>query len=414
MSWMAATFLGLLTGVMAMIYAGLVADLAVPWLHISSFEGGSGYFVAFMGLLGLIGGTAAGIIVCRLAGGAGALRGFGAAVLVVGGVITAAGAWAWMQRDVAPLVGGQRLDLALELRLPPGTGQPAGEPGYAMLTSGPRRRFSAGPWRPEEARLEDGHWIVPGRVAITTSEGERRLAVGGLVGEGQHVPIAVPARPAALDASFSAWIAPGPAAGGPPGWEVRYRIVPHLPPAPPPPPPPGEAQLRQAAFAALPADAPTAALLGFVNAAWRDAAYDQALRTARARPDFVPVLAQRIASGDPDAARDGMYLVGSLRPVPVELVDAVRARAAEVVRIAEAIDPAAEDSRERLHAEAHTLATGVIVAAYGLRTAGVNLRAELRAIAAACRPREKDSPNAIADSAERAAAQLDQPETPRR
>ena len=414
MSWMAAIFLGFLTGVMAMIYAGLVADLAVPWLHISTFEGGSAYFVVFMGLLGLVGGTVAGIIVCRLAGGAGVLRGFGTAVLVVGGVISAAGAWAWTQRDVAPLVGGQRVDLALELRLPAGAAQPPDRPGYALLTSGPRRRYSSGVWQPVDARLEDGRWVVPGRVAITTSEGERRLSLGGPVAEGRDVAIAVPARPAALDARFSAWIAPDPAAGDLPGWEVRYRVVPHLPRAPPPPPPPSAAQLREAAFAALPPDAPTAALLGFVNAAWRDGAYDAALRIARARPDFVPVLAERIATGNPEEARDGMYLVGSLRPVPQDIVDAVRARAAEVVRIAEAIDPAAEDSLERLHAEAHTLATGVIVAAYGLRAAGVDLRAELRAMAAACRPREKDLPNAIADSAERAAAQFDQPDAPRR
>lgn len=414
MSWMAASFLGLLTGAMAMIYAALVADLAVSWLHISTFEGGSGYFVIFMGMLGLLGGTVVGITICRLVGGKGGLRGFGAAVLVVGGVITVAGAWAWTQRDVAPLVAGHPVDLALELRLPAGVTQPPDQPGYAMLTSGPRRRYSSGLWQPSEARLEDGRWVVPGRVAITTSEGERRLSVGGPMTEGWAVAIAVPARPAAHDARFSAWITPDSDAGEVPGWEVRYRVVPHLPPSPSPPPPPSEAQLRQAAFAALPPDAPTAVLLDFVDPAWRDEPYDEALRAARLRPDFAAVLAERIKSGEPEIARDAMYLVGSLRPVTAELIDAVRARAFDVVRIAEAIDPAEDGSRERLYAEANTLTIGIVVAAYGLRTAGVDLRPELRLIAAACRPLERAPLHPIADAAERAAAQLDQHEAARR
>ncbi len=412
MSWMAAGFLGLLTGVIAMIYAGLVADLAVPWLGVSNFEGGASYFVVAMAILGLLGGAILGVVTCRLAGRHGPLRGFGAAVLVVGGVITAAGAVAWTQRDVAPLVGGQRVDLALELRLPPGA-VPPDDPGYIILTSGSSRGFGGGVWQPKEARLEDGRWIVPGRVAITTSEADRRLTIAGPVPERSQVAIAVPARPAAHDARFSAWRAPDPApdpAGDDaPGWDLRYRVVVHLPPPPPPPPPPSQAQLRQAAFAALPEDASTATLLGFVNAIWQDDIAGEALRRARLRPDFVAVLVERIRTGEAEVARDAMYLLGSLRPLPDEIVEAVRARAAEVVRIIEAIDPAAADSRDRIHAEAETLTTSLIVAAYGLRSAGVDLRPELRAIAAASRPREQEPPHPIAEAAERAAARLDQP-----
>jgi hypothetical protein len=44
------------------------------------------------------------------------------------------------------------------------------------------------------------------------------------------------------------------------------------------------------------------------------------------------------------------------------------------------------------------------------RAAGVDLRPELRAIAAASRPREKTPPHAIADMAERVARHFDQPD----
>ncbi|NMJ43088.1 hypothetical protein GWK16_17700 [Roseomonas sp. JC162] len=409
MSWAAAIFLGLLTGAMAAIYAGFVADLSVPWLRISTFEGGAGYFVLAMGLLGLVGGALAGVVIGRVLGGPGgdgALRGFGYAVLIVGGIITAAGGWAWMQRDVAPEIAGGPIDLALELRLP--RGMEPGEHAYAYLRSGPRGRSGGGSLDRGAARREDGRWILPGRVSVTTSEGDRRIVAGEVGASAWSFPIPLPARPAALEDAFGPWIAAADATGsdGPP--ELRYRVVRRPPPAPPPPPEPSEEARRRADFAALPADAPTAALLGFVNAIWQDEVAAAALRAAQARSDFLAALAARAASPDHDAARDALYVIGAMRPAPAELADVVRAGAAEVSRIAEAIDPSAADSRDRLYAEAHTLSTGVVAAAFGLRRAGIDISPELRAMAAACRPREKAPPHAIADAAERVAAYVSQ------
>ncbi|MBR0681607.1 hypothetical protein GXW74_14010 [Roseomonas eburnea] len=418
MPWPAAIFLGLLTGLIGGIYAGLVADRAAPWLRISSFEGGSGYFVVFMALLGFLGSTIAGITTCRLAGepgGAGIARGFGAALLVVGGLITAAGLLAWAQRDVQPLVGGQPIDLALELRLPAGAERPAPEPAetpYVHLSSGPNLRSSMGDWNLEEARFEDGHWIVPGRVPVTISQAPRILTVGRFGPESQYVSLPVPARPGALEEAWSPWIGSYLGSGSPDPAEashhVRYRVVRRPPPAPPPPAPPSAAALRQAAFAALAPDAPTAAFLDFAITDGWDEVRTEAIRIATARPDFAAAIVGHIAGPDAAAAREAMYIIGEMRPAPAELGDAVRARAAEVVRIAEAIDPAAEDSRDRLYAEAHELAIGVVAASFGLRAAGVDLRPELRAMAEACRPREKAPPHAIADTAERVARFFEQ------
>ncbi len=419
MPWLAAIFLGLLTGLIGGIYAGYVADRAVPWLRISSFEGGSGYFVFFMGIFGFLGATVLGIVTCRLVGHdgeGGVARGFGASLLVVLGLITGAGALAWLQRDVAPLVGGEPIDVAVEIRMPPGADRPSSVPweeAYLHLASGVVQSIRGGSVSSAELRLEDGQWILPGRIPLTISEAPRVLSIGRLLPETLYADLPVPARPAALDENWSPWIAtrvaPGATSSAAEAMpQVRYRVARRAPPPPPPPPEPSEADRRRAAFASLPAEAPTVDFLTFVSATWRDEVYDQALRVARARPDFVAALAARIAAPDHEAARDAMYVIGEMRPAPAELADAVRARAAEVVRIAEAIDPAAEDSRDRLYAEAHELAIGIVAAAFGLRAAGVDLGRELRAMAEACRPREKLPPHAIADAADRVAAYLAQ------
>ena len=54
MPWLPTILLGLLIGLLAAVYGGVVADAAVPWLRISQREGGAGIFVALMILLGFI------------------------------------------------------------------------------------------------------------------------------------------------------------------------------------------------------------------------------------------------------------------------------------------------------------------------------------------------------------------------
>lgn len=110
MHWLAILFFGLLTGLIGAVYGGLVADKATTWLRISSFEGGSGYFVVFMILLAFVGSLILGLVICAMVGGpgwSGILRGFGSAVGTVFVVITIAGAFAWAQADREPLVAGQ-------------------------------------------------------------------------------------------------------------------------------------------------------------------------------------------------------------------------------------------------------------------------------------------------------------------
>ena len=54
MRWIASFGIALLTSIAAMFGAGTVAGLAVDWYNVSSFEGGAGFFVVGMALVGLI------------------------------------------------------------------------------------------------------------------------------------------------------------------------------------------------------------------------------------------------------------------------------------------------------------------------------------------------------------------------
>lgn len=415
MPWLASILLGLAIGAFGLVFGGYMANRAVPWLRISSFEGGSGYFVVAMALLGGLGGTLIGITTCRLAGSpgaAGAARGFGTAIGIVAAIITTLGTLAWAMREQEPLVDGQPINVAVELRLPMGQPRPEAPEGtlnYAALHSGYRTPKSrVAPFRFDEARLEGGHWIVPATVPIHVSEGRRVLSALLPDGETQYFDTPIPARPAALDADWSPWL---PSYFGnralPPeaiAFAIRYRIVQR--PAEPPPlqhvPPPEPPSVPRPAD-----DAPTEEWLGVIALAGPYELRRDAAVALTGRPDLAPLLIARISDADPIVARDAMYLVGEMRPPPAEAGDAVRARAADVVRLAVAIDPTAEDSRELLYERVHVLATGVLAAAHGLRRAGVDIRPSLRAMADATRERERAPPRVIADGAERIIAYFD-------
>jgi hypothetical protein len=400
MHWLAILFFGLLTGLIGAVYGGLVADKATTWLRISSFEGGSGYFVVFMILLAFVGSLILGLVICTMVGGpgwSGILRGFGSAGGTVLVVITIAGALAWAQADREPLVAGQPIDLAVEVRLPPGSAKPEPDDtlqNYVALYSGSRRKTHLNQLRVEDARLEDGRWIVPTQIQIHVSEAPRMLGVKRPGHETQFFDTPIPATPKALDDRWSPWL-DAPYLGSlakPPAEQalaIRYRVVRR--PAPPPEPPrePTFEERQQTTYKGLSPDAPTEEWLALTTLDTPENIRAAAIKTVAQRPDFAAALTARIRSEDQATARDAMYLVGALEPPPAEVGEAVREQARRVVAIAKSIDPAAEDSRDQLYERAHMLVTGVMAAAFGLRRAGVDIRPELAAMAAAARDPEK-------------------------
>lgn len=402
MSWPGAIFLGLLTGVLGGFYSGFMAELAVPWLRISRFEGNAAFFVLYMALLGFVVSTVVGIAVCRLAGTGGTLRGFGGAVLVVFGLVSVAGALAWAQREETPLlaVGGfaRALDLAVEVRLPAGLRPAPHRDGAAYVDLQSGRSVAGGMLRLDEARQEDGRWIVPATVEIPSAASGRILSVRQPQQATQYFPADIPARPAALDAAWRAWLEPS--SGAPPdrAFGLRYRIVTREAPSP-------DARRRQA-LAALPPDAPPEALLPFLSALREDVAREEAIRRLLERPDSDAVLLAWMRGPDQAAARDAMFIAGSLYPATPAYAEAVLARADEVARIAASIEPGPA-SAAMLQERAGMLVDGIVAAAGGLLHREGDLRPGLRAMAEAVRPRETAAPRALTEAIDAVLAQLD-------
>ena len=236
MSWPASLGVGVLTAIVAGLVAGLVANQAVGWYRMSSFEGASGYFVVFTALLGAIAGLILGIVVTRLLGrapDAGFLKALGlsqAIVLVVAGGVAAVSR---LLADVPPTLNGRELVLAVELQWPEGK-SPADLPAssewsvrLSALSGRTARVSQAGPlWR-EDARLDGGRWVVPGAVDVFTSRGRRMLSFepDSMVGEGFIVPL--PGRPGSRELEWSEWLPSRRDAAPDPGrFHYRFRVVP--------------------------------------------------------------------------------------------------------------------------------------------------------------------------------------------
>ncbi len=237
MGWPASIGVGVLTAATATIAAGWVANLSVTWYRISSFEGKSGYFVIGMALLGLMGGLLIGIVTSRIvAGGAQPdfLKALGLSQFVALGLIGTIGGAARLLADVPPTLGGHELLLAVEVRWPEGQPLPeeADTAGWRLrLGSSVRNTMRAsdtGPlWR-EDARQEEGRWIVPGAVGLFTGRGQRTIDVlpEGILDRGFLVPL--PSRPSTEFLEWSEWL-PRARSGEPPlpeGFRYRFRVVP--------------------------------------------------------------------------------------------------------------------------------------------------------------------------------------------
>ena len=241
MSWFTSIFVALLTGIAGAAASGYVAALAVDWYRISAREGGSGYFIVLLGLVGLVVGLILGLVVSRkVAGGAdpGFLKGLGYSLLSMLGTVAVIGGVARLQADVPPRLDGEELLLAVEVRWPEGHAKsPADEPGEWLLrlsaSSGRTiRMHKEGPLWKEDAHVVDGRWVVPGAVEVFTARGERILDVvpDGVIKSGFIIPL--PAYPGTRELQWSDWF-PHARAGEPPlpdGHTYRFKVVPRSQP----------------------------------------------------------------------------------------------------------------------------------------------------------------------------------------
>jgi hypothetical protein len=235
MGWILSVVIGCVSGGLGLVAAGLAAESAVGWYRVSSFEGGSGFFVIGMALLGLLGGFIVGLVTARVVAGRprpGFVKGAGTAALAVVAIVGAIAGTARLLADVPPRLDGEELHLVVEFRWPAsGTPLPDRD-GVGLVRLGAAsaqvvRTSRDGPLFLDAAHLEDGRWVVSGAAPIFTSRGSRvlNLVIGGDPVAGFIVPLGGHPGPASQE--WSEWM-PTAAPGAPllpDQFTYRFRVI---------------------------------------------------------------------------------------------------------------------------------------------------------------------------------------------
>jgi hypothetical protein len=236
MSWGSSIFVGVVTAAVGGVVAGFVANLAVGWYRISSFEAGSAAFVFGFALLGLVAGFIIGIVASRIVAGGpnpGVLNALGVSHGVLLGIAAVVGVSARLLADVPPTMDGEELMLAVEVRWPEGTTtSPVALPGEPFIRLGSvtgshtLRASSKGPLWTSDARQVDGRWVAPGAVDIFTTRGSFVLDVvlDSATTHGFLIPLS--GKPRSADLEWTEWY-PRAKPGAPPlpnGFTYRYRV----------------------------------------------------------------------------------------------------------------------------------------------------------------------------------------------
>jgi hypothetical protein len=339
-SWLLSLVVSFLTGVLGLACGVFLGDAYVRWYRVSSFEGEAGYAMIGIALLSGLAGLVVGLVAARgVAAGAapGFLKALGAAwgvYLALAGVL--ASFW-WLRADIRPRIDGNRLMLEVELELPRDEGgPPTAQQEDARFELGSvvrhvQRKAWTGTIRIEEARLEDGRWVVPAEVPLQTMRGDRLvvLKLDGLDLIGFVVPL--PARPGRRFEAWSGW-GPQPAPGEPPWPEnrasYRYRVR-QIPPSPPPPTAEEiEAErlaAEEAELRAMPRDAPIRDWLRYTAYGTPPERLAVALDAITGRAGWIDELTELFADEDVGVAAEAMRLVAQLPDPTAELVPPIEA-----------------------------------------------------------------------------------------
>lgn len=198
MSWL----LTFATAILSALVGGAgmfgIASAGVKWYRVSSFEGGSGYYVVFLGLFGVIGGFVAGLIAARLGYAQWSHAWYAQLASGVGTVLallTITLVFFYFGADHVPEKGGRGLVVAWEVRLPAPDdaapfapkGNPADWPEselrLQLVSIRNHKPTGSGEAKFDRAafRQEENQWILPARVPLFTSKGEFcvNLTLGG-------------------------------------------------------------------------------------------------------------------------------------------------------------------------------------------------------------------------------------------
>ncbi len=215
MNWLLTILVGLITAAACGAAACYLGTLCVEWYSISSFEGGSGYFVAFMTLFGIVIGLILGIVTSRVvAGGAspGFLRAQGISLAEVVILFCVIALFCRLGGTVAPKFDGEQLDLEVELKCPRGV-VPAERADHNYLNcvltplgSGHNRLDSKGGeifWK--QASESGGQWTLPCRVWLFSDRPMRTVRMRVNESTDIEFMLPMPAKPGKEHFEWSPW-----------------------------------------------------------------------------------------------------------------------------------------------------------------------------------------------------------------
>jgi hypothetical protein len=240
MGWMVSFGVAFLTAIFTLFGTGTVAGLAAEWNSMSNFEGAAGFFVVGMALFGGMAGFIVGLVTSRVVaakqGGARFGRSLGLSTGIVTVILALAAGASYLLADIPPEIDGEELYLIAEIRWP--SSPKAGTPTPPAIGKGPylllgalsgrtARKTERGPVFIEDARQENGRWIVTGVVPIFTNRGSRLLDFGANNKSIAGFIIPLPANPGEAQRQWSAWLPTTTTGAAPPPdqFTYRYRVI---------------------------------------------------------------------------------------------------------------------------------------------------------------------------------------------
>ena len=357
MSWLATAGIGILNAIIGIFGVGTLGALCVDWFRISGREGGSAYFVIFLGLLGGVAGLVLGITGARILG-SGTAPGFLKALgLICGstvGLLLLATLICWLAADLDTTLRGRAVQLHAEIRCPAGFVIPpdaTDEHWYAHIDTRTRRVTSRAALRLDEARKEDGRLIIPMTLPLATSVREKLLYIRLAENVQLFIP-RFPSKPGNRFFSWSDWQDGGWDPGKPrpepaQRFNLRFRLQ-FKPSADSVTEQEEKEQTAQtAALAALTPDSSLDESLAFTHYSHAEDQRVAAGAIIAQRASVIAEMSAQILSSDPKIADRALRALAYVKPLPAELAAPVARVGDQVIVELEkfnAADPAADQS----------------------------------------------------------------------
>lgn len=345
MNWLASLGVGIVSAPLAGLICGTAAVVCAEWARIPQREGAAGFFAVGMALLGAIIGLVLGILFAR--GVIGSEPTFAKALGLTLGTLTAISlvitAIVRVTADLPPKVEGRPVEMAIELRCPPGTAFPTDgdvTPYATLVRLSDGEQVGYATLEAAKAREEAGRIIVPVTLSIGTSASRKLVRIRLQQDQLLHFGLDFGSKPQRKDFDWSGWIDAGWDVNTPkPATEQTYSMRYQVRKIEPPPPIPTQAQQeaeadaqQEAALRALAPDAPLAQWLVYTRYGVPEARAAAVAALIRARPNFKEEMTHEMLDGEYDASRDALRALPHFQPPPTELADGVKAVANEIAQ----------------------------------------------------------------------------------